>query len=78
MQLNLQIDLEKSNIFLELLNILKKDKMINDFTIIKKKSKKLNAYEKEILDDLSNLSQSIDDANNHRGQDKKHQIDIKF
>ena len=41
MQLNIQLDPSKSNIFLDLLAILKKDNMINDFEIISHdKSKK--------------------------------------
>jgi len=70
MQLNIQIDTNKSNLFLDLLDVLKKDKMINDFQIISTKSMdNLNSYEKEILEDISSLSEAIDDADNLKGKD---------
>ncbi len=71
MQLNIQIDTNKSNLFLDLLDILKKDNMINDFQIIstKKIDDGLNEYEKEILEDISHLSDSIKDADSAKGKD---------
>ena len=70
MQLNIQIDTNKSNLFLDLLDVLKKDKMINDFQIIstKKVNNELNNYEKEILEDISNLSNSIKNADSAKGK----------
>ena len=74
MELNINIDEEKSNIFLELLSVLKKDNMINDFRVIN--HIKLNTYEKELLEDLNNISEAIDDANNSRGVNTNRKIDI--
>ena len=70
MQLNIQIDTNKSNLFLDLLDVLKKDNMINDFQIIstKKVGDGLNKHEKEILKDISHLSDSIKDADNAKGK----------
>ena len=71
MQLNIQIDTNKSNLFLDLLDVLKKDNMINDFKVMPTQTddKKLNKYEKEILEDISHLSDSIKDADTAKGVD---------
>jgi len=71
MQLNIQIDTNKSNLFLDLLDVLKKNDMINDFKVITRKADdgKLSDYEKEILEDISHLSDSIKDADDAKGKD---------
>jgi len=53
-QLEITIDQHKSDIFLNLLNLLKQDSMIHDFKIIPSKES-LNVNEQEILNDLSKL-----------------------
>jgi len=51
MQLQLNINDVKANIFLELLEVFKKDNLVKDYTIIDT----LNDYEKELLSDLGDL-----------------------
>lgn len=55
MQLQLNINDVKANIFLELLEIFKKDNIVNNYTIVDN----FNDYEKEILSDLQNLHSSM-------------------
>ena len=57
MQLQLNISDVKANIFLELLEVFKKDNLVNDYKIVDG----LNDYEKEILSDLQNLHASMQD-----------------
>ena len=57
MQLQLNINDYKANIFLELLEIFKKDNLVEDYKIINN----FNEYEQEIIDDLKNLHSSIQD-----------------
>ena len=52
MQLQLNINNYKANIFLE---ILKKDNLVEDYKIVNE----YNEYENEILNDLQNLNTSI-------------------
>jgi len=58
MHLEISIDQNKSDIFLNLLNVLKDDSMINDFKVINP-TKTLNADEQEILDDISMLGETM-------------------
>jgi hypothetical protein len=55
MQLQLNIDDVKANIFLELLEVLKKDNLVNDYKIVDT----FNDYEKEVIHDLKNLHISM-------------------
>jgi ribosomal protein S8 len=48
MHLNIDIDTHKSNLFLDLLNVLKEDNMINDFQIVQD-TRNLSSYEKDLL-----------------------------
>ena len=57
MQLQVDVNNLKSNIFLEMLNLFKKDNMINDYKIIDE-----NSYDDEVVNDLQNLNQAIKDA----------------
>ena len=68
MQLQIDVSDSKSSVFLSLLGILKEDKMVKDFKIIDK-SKKLNAYELELLKDLKSLPKAIKDADSKKGED---------
>ena len=61
MQLTIEIEEHKSTLFLDLLNLLKKDRMINDFHIASDKST-LSTYEQEVLDDISHISDAIKQA----------------
>ena len=68
MQLQLSVNDLKSNIFLELLDVFKKDNLIKDYKIIKS----YNDDENQILDDLKEFS--IDLKNSGRKTDKYIQI----
>lgn len=68
MQLQIDVSDSKSSIFLSLLGVLKEDKMVKDFKIIDK-SKKLNAYELEILKDIKSLPKAIKNADSKKGED---------
>jgi len=57
MQLQIDVNNVKSTIFLELLNLFKKDNMINDFKIV----------DDEVLNDLSMIKDSLKDAKNGLG-----------
>jgi len=74
MQLDINIDQHKIDIFLNLLNLLKQDSMINDFKIIPSKES-LNANEQEILDDLSKLGDTM--QNLDKGHKTNRFIEIK-
>lgn len=63
------------NIDLDLLNLLKKDNMINDFQIVAD-SPLLSKYEKELVQDISNISTAIHHADN--GQGNKKDITLNF
>jgi len=75
MELTINIDTHKSNLFLDLLQLLKKDNMINDYEIISSPSK-LSAYEEEVLEDIQSISTAIESADTHQGQKKD--ITLKF
>ena len=64
MQLQVDVNSVKSTIFLELLDLFKKDNMINDYKIIDNKE---NTYDDEVLNDLSMIGDSLKDANNGLG-----------
>ncbi len=64
MQLQVDVNNVKSSIFLELLNVFKKDNMINDFKVI---DDEITTYDDEVLDDLSMLGDSLRDAKNGLG-----------
>ena len=64
MQLQVDVNNMKSNIFIELLNLFKKDNMINDYKIIGAKE---DSYDNEVLNDLSNIGKTIEDAKNGLG-----------
>ncbi|MBL0708931.1 MAG: hypothetical protein JJW00_07790 [Sulfurimonas sp.] len=55
MQLQLNINDFKANIFLELLEVFKKDNLVTDYKVINT----YNEYENEIIDDLKSLHLSI-------------------
>jgi hypothetical protein len=57
MQLQLNINDVKANIFLELLEVFKKDNLVTDYKVINT----FHEYENEIIDDLKNLNLSIQD-----------------
>ncbi len=57
MQLQLNINDVKANIFLELLEVFKKDNLVEDYKVINT----FNEYEKEVMDDLKNLHLSMQD-----------------
>lgn len=63
MQLQVDVNNLKSNIFLEMLNLFKKDNMINDYKIIDD-----NNYDNEVINDLKNLNIAIKDAQNGLGE----------
>jgi len=75
MHLNIDIDTHKSNLFLDFLNLLKKDNMINDFQIVTD-TLVLSEYEKELVRDISNISKAIHDADH--GQGNKKDITLNF
>ena len=64
MQLQIDVNSVKSTIFLELLNLFKKDNMINDYKVINDKQ---TTYDDEVLNDLSMLGDSLKDAKNGLG-----------
>ncbi len=68
MQLQLNVNDLKANIFLELLDVFKKDNLIKDYKIIKN----YNDDENQILDDLKEFK--IDLKNNGHKTDKFIQI----
>jgi hypothetical protein len=55
MQLQLNVNDIKANIFLELLEVFKKDNLVEDYKIINT----LNEYEQEMVNDLQNLHLSM-------------------
>jgi len=55
MQLQLNINDFKANIFLELLEVFKKDNLVEDYKILNK----YNEYENEIINDLQDLESSL-------------------
>jgi len=64
MQLQIDVNNVKSTIFLELLNLFKKDNMINDYKIIDDEK---TTYDNEVLNDLSMIGDSLRDARNGLG-----------
>lgn len=72
MQLQIDVNNVKSNLFLELLNVFKKDNMINDYKIIDNTSNSDN----ELLSDLSMIGDSIKNAKNGLGYQTSKSINI--
>jgi hypothetical protein len=64
MQLQIDVNSVKSTIFLELLNLFKKDNMINDYKVIDNEK---TTYDDEVLSDLSMIGNSLRDAKNGLG-----------
>jgi len=64
MQLQIDVNSVKSTIFLELLNLFKKDNMINDYKVIDNEK---TTYDDEVLNDLSMIGDSLRDAKNGLG-----------
>jgi predicted metalloprotease with PDZ domain len=75
MQLQVDVNSVKSTIFLELLNLFKKDNMINDYKIID--NNKITTYDDEVFNDLSMLSNSLRDAKNGLGHRTSTVVNIK-
>lgn len=73
MYLSIDIDNQKSSLFIDLLNLLKKDHMINDFEVIGK-GVGLSQEEQDILLDISHIPQTIKDADQGLGLKKKIQL----
>jgi len=65
MQLQIDVNNVKSTIFLELLNLFKKDNMINDYKVIE--NEKINTYDDEIINDLSMIGDTLKNAKNGLG-----------
>jgi len=74
MQLQIDVNNVKSTIFLELLNLFKKDNMINDYKIID--DEKI-IYDDEVLNDLSMIGNSLRDAKNGLGHRTSTIVNIK-
>jgi len=72
MQLQIDVNNVKSNLFLELLNVFKKDNMINDYKIIDNTSNS----DDDLLNDLSMIGDSIKDAKNGLGYQTSKSINI--
>ncbi len=64
MQLQIDVNNVKSAIFLELLNLFKKDNMINSYKIIKSEQ---TTYDDDVLSDLSLIGDTLKDAKNGLG-----------
>ena len=64
MQLQIDVNSVKSTIFLELLNLFKKDNMINDYKVINDKQA---TYDDEVLSDLTMIGDSLRNAKNGLG-----------
>jgi len=73
MHLSIDIDQQKSTLFLDLLNLLKKDQMINNFEVLSD-APKLSKYEQEVIDDISHIAEAIKEADN--GYGKKRDLKI--
>jgi len=69
MHLNINIDTQKSSLFLDFLNLLKKDNMINDYKIISNTS--LSSYEKELLQEIEQIPTAISHAEQGKGIKKE-------
>jgi len=72
MQLQIDVNSVKSTIFLELLNLFKKDNMINDYKIIEDNIDS----DSLLLDDLQMIGKSINDAKNDLGYQTSKTINI--
>jgi hypothetical protein len=75
MQLSIDIDQHKSTLFLDFLNLLKKDQMINDFSVLSPKPA-LTAQEQEILNDISQIPEAIKSADAGEGTRTEHKVTL--
>ena len=73
MQLHIDVNSLKSTLFLELLNVFKKDDMINDYRII---DDEMNEDD-NIRDDLSNIGNTLKDAKSGLGYHTSKIVNIK-
>ncbi len=55
MQLQLEVNDYKANIFLEFLELFKKDSIVKEYKVLKP----LNSYEQEVLEELKELKSSM-------------------
>ena len=62
MLLEVDVNDARANVMLDYLNVFKKDNIIKDYSI------KFNDYEKEIKNDLQNISSTIADAKLGKGE----------
>ena len=69
MHLNIDIDTQKSSLFLDFLNLLKKDNMINDFQVMSNASH-LSTYEQELLQDIEQIPTALSHADSGKGRKK--------
>ena len=74
MQLQIDVNNVKSTIFLELLNLFKKDNMINDYKVIDDEK---TTYDDEVLNDLAMIGDSLRDAKNGLGHRTSTIVNIK-
>lgn len=72
MQLQIDVNSLKSTIFLELLNVFKKDNMIKDYKIISNASTK----DEELFDDLYQIGDALNDAKNGLGYKTSKTVNI--
>jgi len=72
MQLQIDVNSLKSTIFLELLNVFKKDNMIKDYKIISNTSTK----DEELLNDLYQIGDTLNDAKNGLGYKTSKTVNI--
>jgi len=73
MQLQVDVDNMKLNIFLELLNVFKKDEMINGYKIIDNQDND----DSDIINDLHMIGDAINDAKNGLGKKTSKIVNIK-
>lgn len=64
MQIELNVNDLKATIFLELLEVFKKDNLVKDYKVVRE----FNRYEEELMDDLKNLHLSIKDEGDKTGK----------
>lgn len=64
MQLQLNVNDFKASIFLELLDVFKKDNLINDYKIVDN----YNKFEEDILNDLQDFKTTLNNAKHGNGK----------
>ncbi len=65
MQLQLNVNDVKANILFDLLEVFKKDNIINNYKIIDNQPK--TTYDDEVLNDISQIGKALQDAKNGYG-----------